>query len=116
MEIYYIIGAIFIIGILIFFFRQEAIQRFKDDIIIAEAYLKCPPSQLNYEYLRSLFNQVSGLSFIDEKRLDDDLFIFVDKYREYIAKDFEGFTHQYRAFIKRHCIDFYKMFPEINVK
>lgn len=116
MTLIYIAIVLFIIGIFIILFRQTAISDFKDDIIFLEWHLKYPPSQLNYEALRNLFSQVSGMSFIDEKRLDDDLFIFCDKYRDYIAKDFEGFAHQYRAFIKRHCIDFYKMFPEINVK
>src|SRR4030042_340554 len=114
----YIAIALFIVGIFMIIFRQEAIQDFKDDIIILEWHLKCPPSQFNYEAIRNMFSQVSGMSFIDEKRLDADLFIFCDKYREYIAKDFQGFAHQYRTFIKRHFIDFAKRFPEMieNVK
>lgn len=112
MTLLYILIGIFIVGVFILLFRQESIQRFKDDIIVAEAYLKCPPSQLNYEYLRELFNQVTGLSYIDKERLDHDLMKFCDKYGEYIAKDFEDFTHQYRGFIKRHFIYFARLFPE----
>jgi hypothetical protein len=113
MTLYYIIGAITIIGIFLFLFRHEAIERFHDEIILLEWHLRCPPSQKNYEALRGMFSRVWGMSFRDEQRLDDDLWLFCDKYRDYIAKDFEDFAHQYRGFIKRHFITFAKRFPEL---